>query len=149
MCTIHIDTTKTYRKSHTIWVKSKVQNGIGMKSENVKHLYVNDKGYLNFHINGLMSILGRTRLNDRNKHDVAVRYTKSDKKFSLFVDGIEENRRIIVKKWMSPQTPGSVFRVGIQVGEVESFDGFGQITNIKWSSDQSKFNKMIGLKDNG
>ena len=75
-CEIKIDSTRTLRKCHTIWVKSRVQNNIGIKQENVKHLYINERGYLNFHINGLVSIQGRTRLNDKLKHSVAVRYTK-------------------------------------------------------------------------
>jgi len=66
VCNVRLSRKDT--RDHTIWVKARVVNGIAQIAECTKHLFVNSKGILQFHINGFGTMYGRTYINDGQEH---------------------------------------------------------------------------------
>lgn len=54
VCTIQ---TKT-KKPCTIFVKARLLHGAGQKEAGIKHLYIDEKGVIHFHINGFGMLYG-------------------------------------------------------------------------------------------
>ena len=70
-------------------------NDVGVKEAGIKHLYVSKEGKLHFHINGYGMLMGKTNINDRMEHQIAVRHLKNQMQWEIFVDGKEEAHKFI------------------------------------------------------
>ena len=83
------------KTEHTIFVKTRIVNGEGVKEAGVRHLFVSKEGKLHFHINGYGMLMAKTTIKDGLEHQIAVRHLKDKMQWEIYVDGVCEAHKVI------------------------------------------------------